>query len=107
MGVLMAVSPAKRAEELRRLLNHHNYQYYVEAKPEVSDLEFDRLLRELEKLEAANPALVTPDSPTQRPGGQPIDGFTTITHRHPMLSIDKCNSPDDLRDFDNRVRKAL
>ena len=103
----MAVSPAKRAEELRRLLNHHNYKYYVEAKPEISDLEFDRQLRELESLEAAHPELVTPDSPTQRPGGQPIDGFQTVTHRVPMLSIDKCNSPDDLRDFDNRVRKLL
>ncbi len=103
----MSVSPTQRAEELRRLLNHHNYQYYVEAKPEIADLEFDRLLRELEKLEAAHPELVTPDSPTQRPGGQPIDGFKTVTHRHPMLSIDKCNSPDDLRDFDNRVRKLL
>ncbi len=103
----MAASPTKRAEELRRLLNHHNYKYYVEAKPEISDLEFDRQLRELEGLEAAHPELVTPDSPTQRPGGQPIDGFTTVTHRRPMLSIDKCNSPDDLRDFDNRVRKLL
>jgi DNA ligase (NAD+) len=103
----MAVSVAQRAEELRRVLNHHNYKYYVEAKPEISDLEFDRLLRELEKIEADHPDLVTPDSPTQRPGGQPIDGFTTVTHRHPMLSIDKSNSADDLRDFDNRVRKLL
>jgi DNA ligase (NAD+) len=96
-----------RAEELRRLLHHHNYLYYVEAKPEISDLEFDRLLRELEDLEKAHPELITADSPTQRPGGEPIEGFTTVTHRQPMLSIDKCNSPDDLRDFDNRVRKLL
>jgi DNA ligase (NAD+) len=98
---------AKRAEELRRLLNHHNYLYYVEAKPEISDLEFDRLLRELEALENAHPDLVTPDSPTQRPGGQPIESFKTVAHRQPMLSIDKCNSPDELRDFDTRVRKLL
>ena len=103
----MAVSPAQRAEELRRLLNHHNYLYYVEAKPKIADLEFDRLLRELEKLEADHPDLVTSDSPTQRPGGQPIEGFTTVTHRQSMLSIDKCNSPNDLRDFDTRVRKLL
>ena len=101
------MSAATRAEELRTLLNHHNYLYYVEAKPEVSDLEFDRLLRELEALEKDHPELVTPDSPTQRLGGQPIDGFSTVTHRHPMLSIDKCNSPADLRDFDTRVRKLL
>jgi DNA ligase (NAD+) len=103
----MPATPAKRAEELRRLLHHHNYLYYVEAKPEISDLEFDRLLRELEDLEKVHPDLITPDSPTQRPGGQPIEGFKTVTHRHPMLSIDKCNSPDDLRDFDNRVHKLL
>src|SRR5262249_30614923 len=103
----MAATTAQRAAELRRLLNHHNYLYYVEAKPEISDLEFDRLLRELEKIEADHPELVTPDSPTQRPGGQPIEGFQTVVHRVPMLSIDKCNSADDLRDFDNRVRKLL
>jgi DNA ligase (NAD+) len=97
----------KRAAELRKQLHRHNYLYYVEAKPEISDLEFDRLLKELEKLEADHPELATPDSPTQRVGGTPIDGFTTVTHRVPMLSIDKSNSPDDLRDFDNRVRKLL
>src|SRR5947209_8509915 len=97
----------KRAAELRRQLNYHNYKYYVEAQPEISDLEFDRLLRELEDLEKAHPELVTPDSPTQRPGGQPIEGFDTVTHRVPMLSIDKSNSDQDLRDFDTRVRKLL
>ncbi len=97
----------QRAEELRRQLNYHNYKYYVEAQPEISDLEFDRLLRELEDLEKAHPDLVTPDSPTQRPGGQPIEGFETVKHRVPMLSIDKSNSPDDLREFDARVRKLL
>src|SRR5262249_38238574 len=97
----------KRAAELRKQLHHHNYKYYVEAKPEISDLEFDRLLKELEKLEETYPELQTPDSPTQRVGGAPIAGFNTVTHRVPMLSIDKSNSPDDLRDFDTRVRKLL
>jgi DNA ligase (NAD+) len=97
----------QRAEELRKQLNYHNYKYYVEAQPEISDLEFDALLRELEELEKAHPELVTPDSPTQRPGGQPIEGFETVTHRVPMLSIDKSNSPDDLYEFDARVRKLL
>jgi DNA ligase (NAD+) len=103
----MASTLTKRAAELRRQLDYHNYKYYVEAQPEISDLEFDRLLRELEDLEKAHPELVTPDSPTQRPGGQPIEGFATVTHRVPMLSIDKSNSPDDLRDFDARVHKLL
>ncbi len=98
---------AQRAAELRRLLDHHNYQYYVEDKPEISDKEFDRLLKELEELEAAHPELATPDSPTRRVGGQPIDGFKTVHHRIPMLSIGKAFSADELREFDGRVRKAL
>src|SRR6516165_9550149 len=97
----------QRAEELRRQLNYHNYKYYVEAQPEISDLEFDRMLRELEDLEKAHPELVTPDSPTQRVGGEPIEGFRTVTHRVPMLSIDKATSPAELREFDVRVRKGL
>jgi DNA ligase (NAD+) len=97
----------QRAAELRRLLDHHNYKYYVEDKPEISDKEFDRLLTELEALEAAHPELATPDSPTRRVGGQPLDGFQTVTHRIPMLSIGKAFSADELRDFDGRVRKGL
>src|SRR5262245_21770293 len=100
-------SLAQRAAELRRLLDHHNYLYYVEAKPEISDREFDRLLDELKQLEAEHPELVTPDSPTQRVGGQPIDGFTTVRHRQPMLSIDNTYNADELREFDRRVRKLL
>lgn len=98
---------AQRAAELRRLLDHHNYKYYVEDKPEISDKEFDQLLKELEELEASHPELVTPDSPTRRVGGQPLDGFKTVTHRIPMLSIGKAFSADELREFDGRVRKAL
>lgn len=100
-------SIAARAEELRRQINHHNYRYYVLAEPEISDREFDRLLKELQDLEAAHPELVTPDSPTQRVGGQPIDGFVTVKHRVPMLSIDNTYSADELREFDRRVRKLL
>lgn len=99
--------PAPRIEELRRLINHHNYKYYVEAKPEISDREFDKLLEELRALEAKHPELVTPDSPTQRVGGQPIEGFVTVTHRVPMLSIDNTYNAEELREFDRRVRKAL
>src|SRR5436309_9887271 len=100
-------SSAQRAEELRRQIDHHNYLYYVEAKPEISDREFDRLLKELQDLEAAHPDLVTPDSPTQRVGGQPIEGFATFKHRVPMLSIDNTYNADELREFDRRVRKLL
>src|SRR5262249_34577663 len=100
-------SPQERAAELRRLLNHHNYLYYVEARPEISDREFDRLLKELEDLQAAHPELRTPDSPTQRVGGEALSAFKTVVHAVPMQSIDKAFSPQELRDFDNRVRKAL
>jgi DNA ligase (NAD+) len=100
-------SVAQRAAELRKQLQRHNYLYYVEAKPEISDLEFDKLLRELEDVEKAHPELVTADSPTQHVGGEPIDKFRTVTHRVPMLSIDKAVSPDELREFDGRVRKLL
>ncbi len=98
---------AQRAEELRRQINYHNHRYYVDAQPEISDREFDRLLDELKKLETAHPELVTPDSPTLRVGGQPIEGFRTVRHRVPMLSIDNTYNADELREFDKRVRKAL
>ncbi len=100
-------APAERALELRRLLEHHNYRYYVLAQPEISDREYDRLLDELKQLESAHPELATPDSPTQRVGGEPIDGFKTVTHRAPMLSIDNTYNPNDLREFDARIRKLL
>ena len=100
-------TPAARAAELRTQLDHHNHQYYVEAAPEISDREFDKLLAELQKLEAKHPELATPDSPTQRVGGAPIDGFAKVAHRVPMLSIDNSYNADDLRKFDADVRKAL
>jgi DNA ligase (NAD+) len=100
-------SPTKRAAELRRLLDHHNRLYYLEAKPEISDREYDRLLDELKQLEADHPELVTPDSPTQRVGGAPIEGFVTVTHRLPMRSIDNTYNPAELREFDKRIRKLL
>ena len=96
-----------RINELRTLINHHNDLYYVDAAPEISDREFDKLLEELQKLEAAHPQLVTPDSPTQRVGGQPIEGFATVRHREPMLSIDNTYNAGELREFDKRVRKLL
>jgi DNA ligase (NAD+) len=100
-------SPAKRAAELRKLIDRHNYLYYSEAKPEISDREFDKLLEELKKIEAGHPDLVIPESPTQRVGGEPIGEFAQVTHRLPMLSIDNTYSSDELREFDRRVHKAL
>jgi DNA ligase (NAD+) len=100
-------SPAARAAELRKLIDRHNYLYYVEAAPEISDREFDRLLEELRQIEAAHPELVTPDSPTQRVGGKPIAEFKTVTHRQPMLSIDNTYSADELREFDRSIRRVL
>jgi DNA ligase (NAD+) len=98
---------AKRIAELRQQIDHHNRLYYVEAKPEISDREFDKLLAELQQLENTHPELITPDSPTQRVGGQPIEGFVTVTHRVPMLSIDNTYDAGELREFDTRCRKAL
>ena len=99
--------PATRAAELRKLIDHHNRRYYVDAAPDISDREFDKLLEELTRIEAAHPESVTPDSPTQRVGGAAIDEFRTVPHRVPMLSIDNTYNADDLRDFDRSVRKAL
>ena len=103
----MAETIAHRVARLREELNRHNYLYYVLAQPEISDQEFDRLLRELSDLEEKHPELRTPDSPTQRVGGQPIDGFVQVEHAVPMMSIDNTYNPESVRAFDERVRKAL
>ncbi len=97
----------KRAEELRRLLEHHNYRYYVLDDPEVPDAEFDRLMRELEGIEASYPGLVTSDSPTQRVSGTPQEGFSTVQHRVPMLSLANAFSEEEVADFNRRVEQGL
>jgi DNA ligase (NAD+) len=97
----------QRVVELRRQIEHHNHLYYVDAKPEISDREYDALLEELKQLETDHPELLTPDSPTQRVGGQPIEGFRTVRHREPMLSIDNTYNQEELREFDRRVKKLL
>ncbi len=106
MAKTKPASPAARAAELREQLHHHNHLYYVEAAPVISDREFDKLLQELIDLEKTHPELATPDSPTQRVGGKPIDGFEKVTHKAVMLSIDNSYSADDLRKFDADVRKG-
>ncbi|KPK80342.1 MAG: hypothetical protein AMJ81_12215, partial [Phycisphaerae bacterium SM23_33] len=98
---------AERIEQLRREIRRHDYLYYVLAKPEISDRQYDRLTEALKKLEAKHPELVTPDSPTQRVGGQPVEGFASVAHSQPMLSIDNTYSLEELREFDARVAKGL
>jgi DNA ligase (NAD+) len=105
--LLMAASAETRIRKLREELEHHNNLYYVRAKPEISDQEYDKLMRELIDLETANPEFQSPDSPSQRVGGQPIDGFRTVEHAVPMMSIDNTYDEAEVRAFDTRVRKAL
>src|SRR5438132_9777413 len=94
-------------ERLREDIRHHEYRYYVLDDPEISDAEFDRLMNQLKKLEAEHPELITPDSPTQRVGGKPREGFVKVPHSVPMLSLDNALGEDELRDFDRRVRGLL
>jgi DNA ligase (NAD+) len=100
------VNPLERILELRRLIRHHEEQYYIHAAPEISDAEFDALLHELEQLESDNPDLVTSDSPTQRVGGRLVEGFATLEHKVPMLSLDNAYNEEELRAFDERVKRS-
>src|SRR5215813_2110150 len=97
----------KEAEELREKLRYHEYRYHVLDDPEISDASYDKLLVRLKEIEAEHPELTTPDSPTVRVGAQPRDGFTTMRHARPMLSLDNAFSFDALRDFDRRVREGV
>ena len=103
----MSATPASRAEELRRQIRRHDELYYIKAQPEISDQQFDALMRELQAIEAAHPELVVPESPTQRVGGRPAEGFDTVVHAAPMLSLDNAYNEAELRAFDERVRKGL
>ncbi|HEY0898830.1 MAG TPA: NAD-dependent DNA ligase LigA, partial [Sphingobacteriaceae bacterium] len=104
----MSLSQVKeRMEVLVKELNQHNYNYYVLAQPTISDFEFDHMLKELEELEKHHPELQDPDSPTQRIGGDITKEFPTVKHRWPMLSLGNTYSEADLKDFDQRIRKAL
>ncbi len=95
----------REIETLREELRHHEELYYVHANPEISDAEYDALLARLQELEAMHPELVTPDSPTQRVGGRPAEGFAEFVYRRPMLSLDNSYNIDDLRAFDERCRR--
>ncbi|MFL5839493.1 MAG: NAD-dependent DNA ligase LigA [Thermoleophilaceae bacterium] len=97
--------PAARAEELRRLLEYHGHRYYVLDDPEISDADYDALLDELREIEAAQPELRTPDSPTQRVGGKPLEKFQPVKHLQPMLSLANARNADELRAWEGRVQR--
>jgi len=95
----------KKVESLREKIRHHEYLYYVVDNPEISDADFDKLMRQLKDLEAEHPELVTADSPTQRVGGKPREGFVKVPHSSPMLSLDNTYSEEELRDWERRVHE--
>lgn len=97
----------KRIQELRSQLHYHNYRYYVLDDPEISDAQYDRLLRELEDLESKHPEWITPDSPTQRVGAQPADKFQSVAHSIPMLSLENGFNSEDVLEFDRRIKRFL
>ncbi len=100
------MEPAARISHLRDEIRRHEDRYYIQNDPEITDDAFDALVKELEALEAEHPDLVTPDSPTQRVGGRPVEGFETAEHLQPMLSLDNAYNEEELRAFDERVRKG-
>src|SRR6187200_3307271 len=107
MATSAAKSAAAKVRELRQQIAHHNYRYHVLDDPEVSDAEYDRLMRELKALEEQHPDLVTPDSPTQRVGATPVSELQEVVHAVPMLSLDNAFTDEDLVAFDRRVRERL
>ena len=102
-----SVDVRDRIEDLREQVRYHNRRYHIEDAPEISDAEYDALYAELEALEAEHPELVTPDSPTQRVGGEPLEGFEEVRHAVPMLSLANARKTEDLREWDARVRRLL
>lgn len=103
----MSSNVEQRIHELRQQIEHHNYLYYVLDQPEISDAEYDRLMRELTELEQQHPELITPDSPTQRVGGKRLEAFAPVEHSVPMLSLDNSLNEDEIVEFDQRLRRNL
>ena len=101
------MNPDERMAFLRNELNRHNRLYYIEARPEIGDREYDALMKELESLESEHPDLVPPDSPTQRVGGAPLDEFESVRHAVPMMSLSNTYNKEELFDFDTRVTKLV
>ena len=102
----MDMTAAERIDQLRSEIRRHEELYYIHAAPEISDSEFDALMRELQTLETENPELISPDSPTQRVGGRPASSFAEVQHLLPMLSLDNAYNEQELREFDERVRRG-
>src|SRR6516225_1726872 len=103
----MTKTAREQIEQLREELRRHEHLYYILDQPEITDAEYDALMRRLQDLEAQHPGLITPDSPTQRVGGKPREGFVKAAHSAPMLSLDNALNEGELRDFDRRVRDLL
>src|SRR3984957_10300978 len=102
-----ALTPDQQIQALRDELQHHEHLYYVMDAPELTDAQYDALLNRLKKLEAAHPELETADSPTQRVGGKPKEGFVKVAHSRQMLSLDNAYNEEELRAWDQRVRAGL
>ena len=102
-----AQKPAVRMDELRDALRYHEHLYYVKDDPEIGDAQYDALMNELRKLEAESGEPIPSDSPTQRVGGKPADGFKKVAHSRPMLSLDNAYNEDELREWDRRVHDLL
>jgi DNA ligase (NAD+) len=98
---------SEKIQKLREQIEYHERKYYVDNDPQISDYEYDLLVKELQKLETRFPELIVPESPTQRVGEQPIEGFVSVEHRTPMLSLDNCYSVEELREFEDRVRRII
>src|SRR5579862_2141927 len=105
--MFMSTDARRAAERLREEIRHHEYQYYVQDQPEISDAEYDALMRRLQALEQENPELLTQDSPTQRVGGKPREGFRKVPHSSSMLSLDNALNEDELAAFDRRIKEGL
>src|SRR5450631_2611742 len=103
----MTQTAEQQIEELREELRRHEYLYYVLDQPEITDAEYDAIMRNLRDLESQHPQLITPESPTQRVGGRPREGFVKVRHSAPMLSLDNALNDGELRDFDRRIRDLL
>ena len=104
---MMTSDAAATIKKLREQIRYHDRKYYLEAQPEISDVEYDKLVERLKQLEAKHPELITPDSPTQRVGDQPVAHLIPVEHRVPMLSIENTYSVEDLRKYGQRIAKLL
>src|SRR5262245_269030 len=102
---MVAKAIAREIEKLRKQIRHHDELYYVQDSPEITDREYDQLMENLQKFEAEHPEFITPDSPTQRVGGRPAEGFPEVIHSSPMLSLDNSYNIDELRAFDDRCQR--